>query len=209
MIANSSLLQMGQLSQSLASFFKKNIIRQSFLQSSRYLSCPLTTQSNALVSTLNSLYKSSNKSIGFAIIRLQIFLNAHSCSFVYQNSMSFFIKLYKGFAMLLKFLMNIQQKLANLINPQTSIILVSIDYVLIALTLVSSMRICPNEISKPRKTIFVIQNSLLSLLIKSFYTQSASSTCFTCFLYSSSVLEKIRILFKQQTTNLSRNNQII
>ena len=94
-------------------------------------------------------------------------------------------------------------------NVQTSITVVGLGQFRIASTFIGSICTSPGVILQPRKTVFQTQNSLLSLLTESFYTYSVSSTCFICFLYSSRVFEKIRMLSRQQTMNLSRQAYIV
>ena len=193
-IAINSLSWTGQLRAGLLSFLEKNTTGCSLPLLSRQLSQVPTTKFDVSVSILYYFIGSSSSIIGSLAIRSLTRWNACSCFIPYWNSTSFFVKLYRGRTILLQFLMNIRQKLANPVKPRTSVVLVGIGYTLMALTLVSSIQIYPSEISQPRKTVFVTQNSLLSLLTESFYIQSTSSTAFIYVLCSVGILEKIRML---------------
>jgi hypothetical protein len=105
------------------------------------------TPTTAFRPVIKGIFKLGSISIGSAIIALRIYWKAYSCSCFHWNVVSFLVSLYRGFAILLKFLINILIKLANPINPLTSIVFIGISYVLIASSFLGSILTHSREIS--------------------------------------------------------------
>ena len=81
-------------------------------------------------------------------------------------------------------------------KPFTSVTFVGIGQFLIASTFEGSIRIWLGDILYPKKTVFVMWNSLFSLLTDNLYWYNVSSTALIYFRYSARVLEKIRMLLR-------------
>ena len=111
---------------SLKSFLDINNTKYSYSQLLYYLSYTPSIQSKVSISNLNSLFRFIIVSIGFKVIQYLTSLNALVYFFIYNYSQSYLVRSIRSLITLLQFFKNLQQKLVNLRNLQTLVILVSI-----------------------------------------------------------------------------------